>query len=150
MQNDITATLYRIKENIKAIENRAENTEAILHEIESDFFALMELIKLFLISRRDSYYGYIYMNMTFQVNFFVPCIAGIQLNTFPAVFESNPLLLCKFSLKEIIYIVCHEIDHIVLNHPAEGIKINPEHDPDVHKNSTLLWTPLSMTAWIMK
>ena len=133
MQNDITETLYRIKENIKAVENRDKNTPVILREIEADFFDLMELIKLFLISKRDSYYGYIYMNMSFQVNFFVPCIAGIQLNTFPAVFEANPLLLCKFSLKEIIYIVCHEIDHIVLNHPAESVKINPEYDPDIHE-----------------
>ena len=133
MQKDITATLYHIKENIKAVENRDVNNVAILREIEAGFFDLMELIKLFLISKRDSYYGYFYMNMAFQVNFFAPCIAGIQLNTFPAVFESNPLLLCHFSLKEIIYIVCHEIDHIVLNHPAEGVRINPENDPDIHE-----------------
>ena len=39
------------------------------------------------------------------------------------------MLLCKFTLKEIIYVICHEIDHVVLNHPAEMVKANPEEDP---------------------
>ena len=68
------------------------------------------------------------MNMQFSVNFAVNSIAGIKLNTFPPVFESNPLLLCKFKLKEILYVICHEIDHIVLNHPAEMVKANPTKD----------------------
>ena len=127
--NDITALLYRIKENIKAIEN-GDLREPILDEVRSDFLDLLELIKLFLISERDSYYGYFLMNMQFRVSFQSNCIAGIKLNEFPPVFESNPLLLCKFTLKEIIYVVCHEIDHVVLNHPAEMVKANPEGDPD--------------------
>ena len=65
-----------------------------------------------------------------SANFFSSSIAGIKLTEFPPVFESNPLLLCKFKLKEIIYIVCHEIDHVVLNHPAEMVKANPEGNPD--------------------
>ena len=68
------------------------------------------------------------MNMQFSVNFGANSIAGIKLNTFPPVFESNPLLLCKFKLKEILYVICHEIDHIVLNHPAEMVKANPSKD----------------------
>ena len=124
---DITALLLSIKENIKAIEN-GNISESILLDIESDFLSLIQLIKLFLISERDSYYGYFLMNMQFRVNFKSNSIAGIKLNEFPPVFESNPLLLCKFTLKEIIYIVCHEIDHVVLNHPAEMIKANPEND----------------------
>ena len=126
---DVTALLYNIKENIKAIENGDERAP-LLDEVRSDFLALIELIKLFLISERDSYYGYFLMNMQFRVNFFSNSIAGIKLNEFPPVFESNPLLLCKFTLKEIIYIVCHEIDHVVLNHPAEMVKANPEGNQD--------------------
>ncbi len=127
MDYNITALLYRIKENIKAIEN-GDVREPILDEVRTDFLDLLELIKLFLISERDSYYGYFLMNMQFRANFGADCIAGIKLNTFPPMFESNPLLLCKFSLKEIIYIVCHEIDHVVLNHPAEMVKANPNGD----------------------
>lgn len=129
MNNDITATLLRIKENIKAIEN-GDTREPILDEVRSDFLNMVELMKLFLISERDSYYGYFLMNMQFRANFYSNSIAGIKLNTFPPVFEANPLLLCKFKLKEILYVMCHEIDHVVLNHPAEMVKANPTQDPD--------------------
>ena len=127
MTNDITTLLYRIKENIAAIE-AGESFDPLLDEVRSDFLEFMELCKLFLISERDSYYGYFLMNMQFSVNFGANSIAGIKLNTFPPVFESNPLLLCKFKLKEILYVICHEIDHIVLNHPAEMVKANPTKD----------------------
>lgn len=127
MTTDITQLLYRIKENIRTIEAEGA-TDPLLDEVRSDFLEFMELAKLFLISERDSYYGYFLMNMQFSVNFTVNSIAGIKLNTFPPVFESNPLLLCKFTLKEILYVICHEIDHIVLNHPAEMVKANPTQD----------------------
>ena len=127
MTNDITTLLYRIKENIAAIE-AGETLYSLLDEVRSDFLEFMELCKLFLISERDSYYGYFLMNMQFSVNFGANSIAGIKLNTFPPVFESNPLLLCKFKLKEILYVICHEIDHVVLHHPAEMVKANPTKD----------------------
>lgn len=127
---DITELLYRIKDNINAVEN-GDTRVPLLNEIESDFLEFLELTKLFLISERDSYYGYFLMNMQFRTNFTVNSIAGIKLNEFPPVLEANPLLLCKFTLKEILYIICHEIDHVVLNHPAEMVKSNPSKDPDV-------------------
>ena len=128
--SDITELLYRIKDNINAVEN-GDARAPLLNEIESDFLEFLELAKLFLISERDSYYGYFLMNMQFRANFTANSIAGIKLNEFPPVLEANPLLLCKFTLKEILYIICHEIDHVVLNHPAEMVKANPEKDPDV-------------------
>lgn len=127
---DITELLCRIKENIHAVEN-GDTRAPLLDEIESDFLNFLELAKLFLISERDSYYGYFLMNMQFRANFTANSIAGIKLNTFPPVLESNPLLLCKFTLKEILYIICHEIDHVLFNHPAEMVKANPTQDPDV-------------------
>jgi predicted metal-dependent peptidase len=129
MTDDIKSVLLRIKENISAVEMDGPSTH-VLEEIDRDFRRLMELIKLFLISERDSYYGFILMNMSFRANFAVNGIAGILLNEFPPVFESNPLLLCKFALREIIYVVCHEIDHVVLNHPAEMVKLGHD-DPDL-------------------
>ena len=129
MKLDITTLLYRIKENITAVEN-GDMCAPILNEIESDFLEFLELAKLFLISERDSYYGYFLMNMQFRASFTTNSIAGIKLNEFPPVLEANPLLLCKYTLKEILYVICHEIDHVVLNHPAEMVKANPEKDPD--------------------
>ena len=120
MKQNITELLYRIKENITAVEN-GDTCAPILNEIESDFLEFLELAKLFLISERDSYYGYFLMNMQFRARFTSNSIAGIKLNEFPPVLEANPLLLCKFTLKEILYVICHEIDHVVLNHPAEMV-----------------------------
>lgn len=127
---DIAELLYRIKDNINAVEN-GDTSALRLNEIETDFLEFLELAKLFLISERDSYYGYFLMNMQFRADFSANSIAGIKLNEFPPVLEANPLLLCKFTLKEILYVICHEIDHVVFNHPAEMIKINPEKDPNV-------------------
>ena len=44
----------------------------------------------------------------------------------------NPLLMSKYSIKEIIFIICHEIEHLVLNHPAEGLRLNKEKDFKKH------------------
>ncbi len=136
MNDDISAILYRIKENISAVENGQEDN-IVLQEIEADYLRLLELIKLFLISERGVYYGYFLMNMSFKANFCSESIAGIKLNEYPPVLEANPLLLCKFTLKEIIYVVCHEIDHVVLNHPAEMVKANPEKDEETFKRFNL-------------
>ena len=127
--SDITALFLSIKENIKRIEG-GDRGSGLLNDLRADFYELMELIKLFLISERDSYYGFFLINMQFAANMRSDSIAGIKLNTFPPVFEANPLLLCKFTLKEIIYITCHEIDHVLFNHPAEMLKANPEGDPN--------------------
>ena len=123
--DDITAILLRIRENIRRAES-GETGQPVLDEIDADFHRMMELIRLFLISERDTYYGFILMNLRFRAAFSDNSIAGIVLREYPPVFESNPLLLCKFSLKEIIYVVCHEIDHIVFNHPAEMLRLGQD------------------------
>ncbi|MBE6036082.1 MAG: hypothetical protein E7223_00445 [Clostridiales bacterium] len=136
MNSDIVSILYRIKSNISLAE-RGETNAGHLQEIHDDFLNLAELIKLFLISERDTYYGYFLMNLRFDVDFTTDTIAGIRLDSFPPVFFTNPLLLCKYSLKEILYIFCHEIDHILLNHPAEMLKVNPFSDPEAAKKFNL-------------
>lgn len=128
--SDIRELLCEIKQNVSTVE-QGHYDPPLLREIETDFLHFLELAKLFLISERDSYYGYFLMNMQFRVSFTANSIAGIRLNEFPAVLEVNPLLLCKFTLKEILYVLCHEIDHIVLGHPVEMVKVNPNSDPDV-------------------
>lgn len=129
MDVNIQTHLQRIQNNILLL-NEAANFEPILEEIEIDFLQLLELCKLFLLSERDTYYGYVLMSMRFQTNFFSPTIAGILLDEFPPVLEANPLLLCAFHLKEILFILCHEIDHVILNHPAEMLRLGKD-DPDL-------------------
>ena len=77
MTQDIIQLLYRIKENIRFIE-AGEKRDPLLEAVRVDFLEMMELAKLFLISERDSYYGYFLMNMQFSVNFEVNSIAGIS------------------------------------------------------------------------
>lgn len=132
MTKDIAGLLCRIKDNIRLIDGGV-SPEALSDELCADFLEMIELIKLFLISERDSYYGYFLMNMQFAAELDSDSIAGIKLNTFPPVFAANPLLLCRFSIKEIIYIFCHEIDHVLLNHPAEMVKSNPERDEETFR-----------------
>lgn len=136
MNGDIAQLLYGIKVNIASIEN-GDRTPQLFDEVRRDCMQMLELMKLFLISQRDSYYGYFLMNLTYEVDFGSRSIAGILLGHFPPVFRTNPLLLCKFSLKEILFIVCHEIDHIVLNHPAKMVKSNPERNPDTFERFNL-------------
>ena len=136
MNGDIAQLLYGIKANIASIE-AGDRQPHLFSEVRRDCIQMLELMKLFLISRRDSYYGYFLMNLTYEVDFSSRSIAGILLGKFPPVFRTNPLLLSKFTLKEILFIVCHEIDHIVLNHPAEMLKANPERDPDVFEKFNL-------------
>lgn len=121
MNTDIIALYQRISSQINDVENNNYNPK-MLDDLRSNFIELLECIKLFLISERDLYYGYFMMNLSFEINYKCNTIAGIKLESYPPIFETNPLLLCKFSLKNIIYIVCHEIDHIVFNHPAMMVK----------------------------
>ena len=98
MNSDIAQLLYGIKVNIASIEN-GDRTPQLFDEVRRDCMQMLELMKLFLISQRDSYYGYFLMNLTYEVDFSSRSIAGILLGHFPPVFRTNPLLLCKFSLK---------------------------------------------------
>lgn len=102
-----------------------------LSKLENGFERFAQLVTLFLVSERDTYYGYFFMAMTFRANPDMGAIAGILLDAYPPVFEANPIRLFRLSLKEILYVFCHEVDHVVFNHPAEMVKANPERDPEL-------------------
>lgn len=124
---DVASLLAAMQDCVERYEHTGNR--AFLNRIEADFQKFAQLVTLFLISERDSYYGYFLMAMTFRTNFGVRSIAGIRLDQYPPVFETNPLLLLKFSIREILYIFCHEVDHVVFNHPAEMVASNPGKDP---------------------
>ena len=133
---EITTLLNGIQSKIAAVEGGSYNN-ALLEEIEEESLKFLDILKLFLISERDVYYGYFLMNMVFEVDFKTKFIAGIRLNSYPPIFAFNPLIFCKFDIKECIYIVCHEIDHILLDHPTEMVKANPTNDPETFKRFNL-------------
>ena len=108
-------------------------SSGLLDEIDHNFQQFARLVALFLVSERDTYYGYFFMAMTFRADFTGTSIAGIRLDQYPPVFETNPLILMRYPLKEIVYIFCHEVDHVVFNHPAEMVRSNPEGDPEKYR-----------------
>lgn len=128
-QDNIASLLQNMKSSVSEFEQTEDMT--ILQRIDADFQRFAQLATLFLIAERDTYYGYFLMSMAFRTNYTASTIAGIRLGEYPPVFETNPLILLKYSLKEILYIFCHEIDHVVFNHPAEMVKSNPEGNPEL-------------------
>ena len=133
---EITTLLNGIQSKIAVVEGGSYNN-ALLNEIKEESLKLLDILCLFLISERDAYYGYFLMNMVFETDFKTKFIAGIRLNSYPPVFAFNPLIFCKFNIKECIYIVCHEIDHVLLNHPTEMVKANSTNDPETFKRFNL-------------
>ena len=133
---EITTLLNGIQSKITIVEGGSYDN-ALLDEIKKESLKLLDILKLFLISERDAYYGYFLMNMVFETDFKTKFIAGIRLNSYPPVFAFNPLIFCKFNIRECIYIVCHEIDHILLDHPTEMVKANPTNAPETFKRFNL-------------
>ncbi len=102
----------------------------LLREVDESFTHMYDLIKMFLIMKKERYYGYFLMNMQMETDYEMKYPACVTIDTNPFIMCINPIWISKYSIKEIIFIVCHEIEHIVLNHPAEGMRINKERDPN--------------------
>ena len=120
---DILYQLQELKTNIELVEENKSNKEA-LNKVYISFSNVYEHIKSFLILKKERYYGYFLMNLKLEIDFYKDIIAGVSLNSEPFTLTINPLLLGKYKIKEIIYIICHEIEHIILDHPSEVIRIN--------------------------
>ena len=84
-------------------------------EICAEYDDFTEQVKFFLISKRDVYYGYFMIQLRFELVFDEPCIAGIRLNTYLQTFVANPVLLFDYTLEEVLYIFCHEIEHLLID-----------------------------------
>ena len=127
---DITFYEKILKDSIPLIERNKKDTATL--EIISDAFEhIFEYIKLFLVGEKERYYGYILMNMRLKIQFNSPFPAAVNTDTNPFTIIFNPLFMAEYKLKEMVYIVCHEIEHLVLNHPSEGIKLNESKNPNI-------------------
>ncbi len=130
MDFNIVELYQRISESIAIVEKKGKD-EKELEKLKDDFHHFLDAIKFFLISNRDAYYGYFLINLEYLIDFSLNVIAGVKINNFPIVLVTNPLLLGKLSIKEIIFIICHEIDHIVFNHPTLMLKENPNYNDEI-------------------
>ena len=120
-----------LKENILLVEEDKSNEEA-LKLVEENFKEVYELIKLYLINYKDRYYGYFILNLKLRIDFRKDIIAGVSVDDNPFILLTNPLLLGKYKIKEMVFIICHELEHLVLNHPAESVRINPSKNHSTH------------------
>ena len=130
MEHDIVYYHSQLQKYIHKVEQDEANQEA-LDAVKDTFLVVFDMIKLIMISKQERYYGLFLMNFELRVDFTVYYDAAVSIDSFPFRMTVNPLLIGLKSLPEMIYIFCHEIEHIVLNHPVDGIKYNPQKDPEI-------------------
>ena len=128
MEHDIVYYHNQLQTYIHKVEQN-EADKAALEAVKDNFLIVFDMIKLIMISRQERYYGLFLMNFELRVDFSAYHDASVSIDSFPFRMTVNPLLLGLKALPEMIYIFCHEIEHIVLNHPADAIKYNPKKDP---------------------
>lgn len=136
MGKDIMYYYEKMQENIHIVEDDEQNAEA-LKEVRSNFLALFEYIKMFLIAKKERYYGYFLMDFSLNIDFSFNADAAVNIDKYPFEMMINPLLLGTYTIKEMVFIVCHEIEHIVLDHPAQDRIMNKDRDPDVSMDLNL-------------
>lgn len=130
MEHDILYYHTIMQKHIHIVEVDETNEEA-LSMVKESFLKVFDMLKMILISRQERYYGCFLMNFDLCIDFTAYYDAGVNLDAFPFRMIINPLLIGVHSLPEMAYIICHEIEHIVLNHPVDGIKYNPGKDPAI-------------------
>lgn len=130
MEHNIVFYHEKLQKSIRLVEQDETNRDA-LDTVKETFLAVFDMIKMIMISKQERYYGCFLMNFDLCIDFTSYHEAAVSIDSFPFRMTVNPLLIGLYSLPEMIYIFCHEIEHIVLNHPADGIKYNPQKDPVV-------------------
>lgn len=128
MEHNIAYYYEELQKNIHAVE-KDETDRAALDAVRETFLTLFDMIKMIMISRQERYYGVFLMNFDLKIDFSLYHDAAVSIDSIPFRMTVNPLLIGLKSLPEMIYVFCHEIEHIVLNHPVDGIKYNPRKDP---------------------
>jgi len=129
MEHDIIFYHTELQKSIHLVE-QDETNQVALNQVRESFLSVFEMIKMIMISKQERYYGSFLMNFELCIDFTSYYEAGVSIDSYPFKMTVNPLLIGILSLPEMIYIFCHEIEHIVLNHPVDGIKYNPRKDPE--------------------
>ncbi len=127
MEHNIVYYHEELQRNIHAVE-KDETNRVALDAVKETFLTLFDMIKMIMILRQERYYGIFLMNFDLKIDFSLYHDAAVSIDSFPFRMTVNPLLIGLKSLSEMIYVFCHEIEHIVLNHPVDGIKYNPRKD----------------------
>ena len=130
MDHDIVYYHQMLQRNIHIVEHDESNEEA-LNAVKDAFLKVFDMIKMIMITKQDRYYGCFLMNFELSIDFHSYHDAGVSIDVYPFRMTINPLLLGLHTLPEIVYTICHEIEHIVLNHPSDGVRYNLDKDPAI-------------------
>lgn len=126
MSYDIFDCYQEIQKIIARINETNSSTKEELMLLIKNFDKMINEIESFLIFSYDYYYGYFLINLKLYYRYENDFVAGVSFSPGFPILMINPITLGSKKLKEIIYILCHEIEHLVLSHHAEILKMNKD------------------------
>lgn len=118
----------------KEVKDYLKNTNLIENKIkvENDFYTFLMQIKVFLLQNYDTYYSIYFYLLEFSVSFSNSFIAYIDCLSSPLKLVVSSINLVKLkSVSEVIYVICHEIEHVLLLHPYSNLRLNKNGDKEI-------------------
>lgn len=131
MSYDIFTVYQSVQNLINEIETKSISVSDGIFHLTNKFDILINEIQSFLIYSYDYYYGYFLINLKLHYRFENNFVAGVTFSPGYPVLMINPMTLGKMKLKEIIFVLCHEIEHLVLAHHVELLRMNKNNDPQL-------------------
>lgn len=133
MSYDVFSYYQIVSEIINEIDDNKIKFNDYKDKLINAFDNLINEIQSFLIYSYDYYYGYFLINLKIHYRFQNQFVAAVTLSPGYPVLMINPITLGKMSLKCIIFVLCHEIEHLVLSHHIELLRMNQKADPKKQK-----------------
>ena len=117
---------YELNELIyKAI---SELDYTLVYKIENKFINLLEEIQTLLIIKHDLYYGHFLMNIKYSFYYDENFLAAVTFQNRVVELIINPIKLGQMEIKKLIFVLCHEIEHLIYGHHFDMINMNPHKD----------------------
>lgn len=133
MENNV----FLYYEVVKGLLNNIETTNTLSNSdyinLKKAYDNLLNEIQSFLIYSYDFHYGYFLINLKIVYKIKKGFVMGITLSPGYPVLIVNPITVGKYELKEIIYLLCHEIEHLILGHLSAIISMNPYKKQNIHQ-----------------
>lgn len=117
-KDKITLLLEKLRENVSYIKSGFRD-DIYYKNAETCLMGVLNIIKLFMVSKEDSYYGCFLMNVSFEFDRNSNLAISTVVEDFNVILKINPILFSEYKLKEMIYLICHEIEQLISGHIAE-------------------------------
>ncbi len=132
MRNDVFVYYQDIQNIVLNINDAKKMSKDTYQKLIKTFDKFIDEIESFLIYAYDFHYGYFLINLKTVYQVQANMVAAISLAPGIPVLVINPITLGKLKLKEIIFTLCHEIEHLILSHLSEVVRMNPFHNKSIH------------------